>query len=223
MARTKLIKARYFTFLLYPESLPHDWKTRLITLGLPMAISPLHNRDKKEKADITSFEDACDLAENKDCYKKEHYHCILVNPNPLTTDAILKKIQRKLGADTVALVKVIDNVKYLYDYLSHESIDAIEKKKHKYDKKDIVLLNNFDIDRYIVMDEAEKKEKLNAILNAIHQNALANMFDLVEWINEYGKEIGVVNMNIANDVMKSNMAIVRSYFDGAYQCKKTIQ
>lgn len=34
-------KARYFTFLLYPESIPNDWELKLEMLGVPMAISPL--------------------------------------------------------------------------------------------------------------------------------------------------------------------------------------
>ncbi|MBU7131387.1 replication protein, partial [Staphylococcus aureus] len=39
-------KARYFTFLLYPESIPEDWKMQLELIGIPMAISPLHDKDK---------------------------------------------------------------------------------------------------------------------------------------------------------------------------------
>ncbi|MBB6424301.1 Rep family protein, partial [Jeotgalicoccus coquinae] len=38
-------KARYFTFLLYPESIPEDWETKLELMGVPIAISPLHDRD----------------------------------------------------------------------------------------------------------------------------------------------------------------------------------
>ena len=38
-------KARYFTFLLYPESIPEDWEMRLELLGVPMAVSPLHDKD----------------------------------------------------------------------------------------------------------------------------------------------------------------------------------
>jgi len=39
-------KARYFTFLLYPESIPMDWKRQLELIGVPIAISPLHDKDK---------------------------------------------------------------------------------------------------------------------------------------------------------------------------------
>ncbi|WP_242515903.1 Rep family protein, partial [Listeria monocytogenes] len=38
-------KSRYFTFLLYPESIPSDWKMKLELIGVPMAISPLHDKD----------------------------------------------------------------------------------------------------------------------------------------------------------------------------------
>lgn len=34
-------KARYFTFLLYPESVPEGWQEKLAEIGQPMAISPL--------------------------------------------------------------------------------------------------------------------------------------------------------------------------------------
>lgn len=38
-------KSRYFTFLLYPESIPSDWEMKLELLSVPMAISPIHDKD----------------------------------------------------------------------------------------------------------------------------------------------------------------------------------
>ncbi len=52
-------KARYFTFLLYPESIPEDWEMKLESIGLPIAISPLHDKDLS------------DVEGQK--YKKAHY------------------------------------------------------------------------------------------------------------------------------------------------------
>ena len=40
-------KSRYFTFLLYPESIPEDWKSKLELIGVPIAISPFHDMDEK--------------------------------------------------------------------------------------------------------------------------------------------------------------------------------
>ena len=41
-------KARYFTFLLYPESIPEDWEMKLELIGVPIAVSPLHDKDLSE-------------------------------------------------------------------------------------------------------------------------------------------------------------------------------
>lgn len=42
-------KVRYFAFILYPDSLPEDWLVKLETLGVPMAVSPLHDKDRMAK------------------------------------------------------------------------------------------------------------------------------------------------------------------------------
>lgn len=41
-------KSRYFTFLLYPESIPEDWELKLETLGMPIDISPMYDKYRKE-------------------------------------------------------------------------------------------------------------------------------------------------------------------------------
>ena len=38
-------KARYFTFLLYPRFNSEDWEMRLELIGVPIAVSPLHDKD----------------------------------------------------------------------------------------------------------------------------------------------------------------------------------
>ena len=41
----KMVKKRNWAFVLYPESAPIDWKEQLQQTGLPIVISPLHDRD----------------------------------------------------------------------------------------------------------------------------------------------------------------------------------
>lgn len=124
-------KSRYFTFILYPESIPEDWLLKLETLDIAMAISPLHDKDKNEDGG----------------YKKPHYHVMYVAKNPVTTEAIRNRIKRTLGNNSISYVEIIDSMRNVYKYLTHESKDAIAKKKHKYDAKDIITINGFDIDR----------------------------------------------------------------------------
>lgn len=200
-------KARYFTFLLYPESIPDDWKMQLEMIGVPMAISPLHDRDKSN-------------VEGQE-YKKAHYHVIYVAANPVTTHSVRKRIQRALGNESVAKVQVIkQSVENMYLYLTHESKDAIAKNKYKYNKKDIKLLNNFDIDRYVVLDVEDKDEMLNDVCDMIDEHGLANIRELRRFIKERGTEYNLPSMKIINSVLRSHTGLIRLYFDAVYQERK---
>ena len=56
------VKKRNWTFVLYPESAPADWREQLQKTGLLCAISPLHDRDVNPDGEV----------------KKAHYHVILI-------------------------------------------------------------------------------------------------------------------------------------------------
>src|SRR5699024_10157969 len=86
-------KARYFTFLLYPERIPMDWEIELESIGVPIAISQLHDKDLS------------DVKGQK--YKKAHYHVIYVAKNPVTTHSVRKRIQRALGNQSVSMVQIV--------------------------------------------------------------------------------------------------------------------
>lgn len=151
-------KARYFTFLLYPDSIPEDWEMKLELIGVPIAVSPLHDKD------LSNVEGQL--------YKKAHYHVIYVAKNPVTADSVRVRIKRALGEQSVALVQIVLNIENMYLYLTHESKDAIEKKKHKYDKADIKHINNFDIDRYVTLDAEQKDDILDEVCNIIADHRL---------------------------------------------------
>lgn len=203
----KNTKARYFAFILYPDSMPQDCWERLERLGLAMAISPLHDHDKSTVVGQT--------------YKKPHYHVLYVARNPVTVESVRNKIKRALGNKTISHIEIVDNVAYYYQYLTHESKDAIAKNKYKYDKRKIVYLNDFDVDRYVTLDDAQKKDIMNTLLRAVLAHRIANIFDLNDFILAHGVEIGVKNIDVANEVIKSNTGLFRLYFDGAYQRNKT--
>ena len=200
-------KSRYFTFLLYPESIPTDWQLQLELLGIPIAISPLHDKDKSNV--------------EGQLFKKAHYHLIYVAKTPVTADSVRVKIKRCLGDKSIAKVEIIKkSIENVYLYLTHESKDAIEKKKHVYSKSDIVLLNNFDIDRYITLDVEEKDYILDLVCNLIDEQGLANVRELKRFVNQHGGEYGIPSMKTVNEVIRSHTGLVRLYFDGVYQERK---
>ena len=159
---TKVVlpKARFFTFLLYPDSIPDDWEMQLELLGVPIAISPFHDKDKSS-------------VEGQE-YKKGHYHVIYVAKNPVTAESVRIKIKRVLGNKSIAKVQIVkQSMENIYLYLTHESKDAIAKNKVKYPKEDIRLLSNFDIDRYVTLDVEDKDEMLNDVCDMIDEHSLA--------------------------------------------------
>ena len=61
--------------------------------------------------------------------QKAHYHVLYVAKNPVTADSVRWKIKKMLGRKSVAMVQIVLNIENMYLYLTHESKDAIEKKK----------------------------------------------------------------------------------------------
>ncbi|MDV5973973.1 replication protein, partial [Streptococcus canis] len=199
-------KARYFTFLLYPESIPDDWKMKLELLDIPMAISPLHDKDIDKK---------------NGGFKKPHYHVIYVAKNPVTIDSVRLKIKRTLGDNSLSIVQIVrKSMENMYLYLTHESKDAVAKKKHVYQKTDIQLLSNFDISRYVTLDVEEKDYILDVVCNMIDEQGLANVRELKRFVGERGNEYGIDNMKIVNEVIRSHTGLIRLYFDAVYQERK---
>lgn len=197
-------KSRHFAFLLYPESAPKNFIDKLSTLSEPIAISPLHDRDIAEVDSDGVIR-----------YKKEHYHCLFVANNATTADAVRKKIQRKLSKEALAQVKICDSIKNYYDYLTHESKDAIAKNKTRYSKSDIIHLNNFDIDRYTDVSKEVKDELLTTILDIIVDYRLANIVQLRRFIIDH-KEFNISKAKL-DMISRANASVFRLYFDAVYQ------
>lgn len=214
---SNLTKSRNFTFLLYPESIPSDWEDCLIKLGIPMVVSPLHDKDIKTNEKEWSTHDV--IHEGKH-YKKPHYHVIYVAKNPVTIESVRNKIKRALGSTSVSHIEIVDSIENTFKYLTHESADAKKKKKHVYDKQDLLFINDFDIDRYITLDETQKKELFNSITRVIVANKFENIFDLSNYIINRGGEIGIESLDVMNDVIAPKTGLLRLYFDGAYQIRK---
>ncbi|KAA1034855.1 replication protein RepB [Macrococcus equipercicus] len=204
-------KSRNFTFLLYPdgEGFPEDWEFRLEKIGVPMAISPLHDKDKNKNRTL----------------KKPHYHGIYIANNPVTAESVRNKLKAILSSEdmeckAVARVQIIyESVESAYLYLTHESKDAIKKKKHVYDKAEIKLMNNFDIDRYITIDVETKNQTLKTLLQIIRAYSIPNILDLHDFIEKNGEGYGI-DMNLFLTTIESKSSILRLYFDGAYQRSK---
>ena len=205
-------KSRNFTFLLYPdgEGFPSDWEERLEKIGVPIAISPLHNKDKDRK---------------NGGLLKPHYHGIYIANSPVTAESVRNKLRAVLSSEdmeckAVARVQIVyESLESMYLYLTHESKDAIKKNKYRYDKADIKHISNFDIERYITIDVETKNQTLKSLLQIIRAYSIPNILDLHDFVEENGMDYGI-DMNLFLSTIESKSSILRLYFDGAYQRSK---
>ena len=129
--KKKLSKKRNWAFVAYPESLPKNWQEILTQTGLPIAISPLH--DKDENPDGTK--------------KKPHYHIILIYSGP-TSFSVVQTLTQKLNAPAPI---PLEAVRGYYRYLTHKD----NPEKFQYDEKDIKTLNNFAILDFVEIKKSE--------------------------------------------------------------------
>lgn len=219
MSKSQRTKARHFAFLIYPESAPENWKDKLENIGVPMAISPMHNKDQVEHASFLELTDyQKKLYAQKKLYKKPHFHVVYIANNPVTADSVRKKIQRALTTKAVQHVEIVDNLHGAFKYLTHESKDAVKKHKHVYDKKDLVLLNNFDINRYVTLDETQKKEACHLLIRFVKAYKITNMSVLMDFFEETDEpaSFGLPDLDKVLDIIAGRSSILRLLFDGNF-------
>jgi len=177
----------------------------------------LHDKDETERKDLTEDEQKI-IEDGGKVYKKPHYHVLYVAKNAVTLESVRNKIKRALGNKALSHVEIVDGIESVYKYLTHESKDAIKKNKHKYDSQDIIHLNDFDIERYIFLDESQKRSLKNDLLSIVKNEHIVNVIDLMSFLDIYGEEYGIDNMNYVQDVITSNASAFRLWFEGNYQC-----
>lgn len=162
MARksTTNIKKRNWAFVLYLDSTPEDWKDILRLKGLPMAISPLH--DKDINADGTP--------------KKPHFHIILCFGNSTTFNNV-KSITDELNQP---IPIPLDSVRGMYRYLTHKD----NPEKYQYDENFIELYNGFDVTS--VLNNFEVFQCLKEIQSLIVELNILEYCDLLDYLLDSG-------------------------------------
>lgn len=142
----------------YVESLKPDFKEILETLAIPVAISPLHDKDV-----------------NKDgSAKKPHYH-ILFHFSTLKSRAQVREI-----TDAIASVGQ-ENVQSLEGYslyLTHEGC----ADKAQYSREDVVCMGGFDIQKYWnkPLDDDTAFSRIIDLINEIATDSYRVLVDTIK-------------------------------------------
>ena len=157
-----IVKARYWSFVCYPDSAPADWTDRLQMTGLPFCVSPLHDKDMNP--DGTP--------------KKAHYHVIICYGGPTTFSNVKSKITEPLGQPHP---QYLQSVKGMYRYLTHED----NPEKYHYDTKDIrhFAFSLADYETYSITDEDRCFDALEEIIESAE---ITELCELRNFLNDNG-------------------------------------
>lgn len=167
------IKKRNWAFILYLDSAPSDWKDILQATGLPIAISPYH--DKDVNPDGTP--------------KKPHYHIILMYNNTTTFNSVKQLTDRLNQPIPIPL----EQVKGYYRYFTHKD----NAEKYQYNENDITTLNGFDYTEFIELTTSEVMAIKKQIQNYIRDNVILEYSILMDSLldNDFSNMYDVASNN----------------------------
>lgn len=156
------LKKRNWTFVLYPESAPSDWREILKISGLMAAVSPLHDKDTNPTGEP----------------KKPHYHILLVYSGPTTYNAVAK-FTASLNS---TVPQALESVRGMYRYFSHKD----NPEKYQYNEADIVSFNGFNIADLVELTRSEVNELKAKVLKLIREVGITEYSGLIDFLLDNG-------------------------------------
>lgn len=158
------IKSRYWAFIVYPDSVPKDWKEILCEKGCVFAVSPLHDKDVNPTGEI----------------KKPHYHVLIQFEGPTTYKNVDENICSIINA---TIPKKVISLRGYYRYLCH--LDNPEKAQ--YDIKEIEEYGGFKVE----LTNTEVTTYKLKICEDIEKNNIIEYSDLCDY---YRKDLGDIEL-----------------------------
>lgn len=155
------IKGRSWAFILYPDSMPSNYQEIITELGLPFAISPLHDKDINPDGEP----------------KKPHYHVIVYYDNPTTYKNVNDNVCKPLNA---TIPKKLESMRGMFRY--HLHLDNPEK--YQYDDRDRQFFNGFDINQVNSLTATEEFKILKQLFSFIRDNNILEYSDLINILQD---------------------------------------
>jgi Plasmid replication protein len=164
------MRARVWTFITYPDSLPDNFKEILegetepqhdIAL-VPIFISPCHDKDIAEDG----------KGWNGTPYKKPHYHNMVIFSQVKSYKQLLTML-KPLGVSNVSQVH---STQAMIRYFVH----ADHPEKAQYKREDIKALNGADLDNCFEVNDKEVNGILKQLINLIEDNDITEYHVMVK-------------------------------------------
>ena len=156
-------RSKHFTFIMYPESSPSNWKELLKSTHIRSAVSPLHDKDLNPTGDE----------------KKPHYHVMLEYDSLKSYDQVIDFLgEIFLGGYTIP--QIVQSPVGMIRYFIHKD----NPEKHQYNWADISVYNGFDLSKFDSYTENEIDHIISEITIFIDDNNILEYADLLATVRD---------------------------------------
>ena len=164
-AKNPVVKGRDWTFLVYPESAPKNWRDVLNATHMRWIESPLHDKDVNPDGSK----------------KKPHWHIMLSADGPITEKRINQIIKPLNGPIPQKVGSSIGMVRYF--------IHLDNPEKHQYPMDEIKGHNGADVGSYFQLTQTSRLNIMKDIIKFIYDNNVDNFSDFLMYcISEKGND-----------------------------------
>lgn len=155
-------RARVWTFITYPESLPENYEEVIQErLTIPFVMSPIHDKDKKKDGDG---------------FKKAHYHNMVMFTNVKS----YKQVTELVACLGASHADQVHSTQAMIRYFIH----ADQADKAQYSKDDIRCFNGADVETLFEKNDKEIYANLNDMLQVIDDNQIIEYSDFVFYVRQ---------------------------------------
>lgn len=153
-------RTRNWTFIVYPDSAPENWKEILKAFHIKTAISPLHDKDLNPTGDE----------------KKPHWH-VYLEFDSVKSYAQVKELTLQFNG---TIPQAVNSPIGMIRYFIHKD----NPEKFQYEFKDIQVFNGFDISRFDSYTESEIDHIIAEITLFIDTVPILEYSDLIAYCRE---------------------------------------
>lgn len=160
MAKKKDTRTRNWTFFVYPESAPSNWREILDSYHVPWIESPLHDKDVNSDGEI----------------KKAHWHVLLMFSSKKSYTQILE-ITGQLNSPNP---QKCTNIKGMVRYFAHMD----NPEKFQYEKSGIIGHAGADPLTYLSVTSGERYQLIREMIDYVRENEIDELQDLIDYAIE---------------------------------------
>lgn len=176
-------KARYWVAIMYPENMVDDWEDKISNLlQVPFAYC-IHDKDVCSDGSI----------------RKAHVHIMIVWGNTTTKKSALLCFKRLEKEGCIAIpndkIEIVQNVRFMFNYLIHDTEDCKKKNKFLYPAAERITGNGFDIgcfEQLSIVDQDRMLDDLERIIIEKYFTNYGAFYRFVKYDSSFDREYSVI-------------------------------